>query len=471
MHVSQISSRIRIAGVIFDQLRHYIVLGFQLTGIIHATVRYVFFFYNEIGIDTAVVGNLNIKIRQVFCDRTKGMYNLLPGNLILDSDLRQKHARNVDFHIVLKAALQLAVYFYKIIVFLLYFRNAWRLIGKGRISVLLFKHQGRYPSQVFPYRFDPAVRRHVDIAHGSDFAVAFYLHLLLILQIQFYLRIGRPGKKCPVMGVGQAVDIQVRSRTVRIGSGVQVDIVGTGKLALHRHAVIAGHIVVCVGYQYACKAIGIAFCYSIHRNRVAAAESNVVSAFVSAILVQLRTFIYGDIIGRCDLIVTVHPLIRSPSAVHAFHLVGNVQVRMGFINLAIFCIHFGVLANLYSIRRFYIRLAFNLVNLHKSFDFHVVVPMLVAISARNNRTGRRHIALACLQNRVFRNLGLRIHLHLIMGMRPDGVEHTAGSALGCAFGGNLLLGSYLRFAGHIPGPGKGSRIFRLGCHVSRGFST
>ena len=95
--------------------------------------------------------------------------------------------------------------------------------------------------------------------------------------------------------------------------------------------------------------------------------------------------------------------------------------------------------------------------------------MLVVISARINRIGRRHIAFACVQNCVFRNLGLRIHLHLIMGMRPDGAEYAADSALGSAFGGNLLLGSYLRFPGHIPDPGKGSRIFRLGCHISGGF--
>ena len=170
---------------------------------------------------------------------------------ILSGDNRQKYARNINFHIVLYAGLQLSIHFYKIIVFLLYFRNARRLVGKGRISILLRHLQDRYHSQVFPDGFEPAVSRHVDIAHGRDFAVAFYLHLLVILQIQFYLRLGRPGKKCPVMGIGQAVDIQVRSRTVRIGSGVQVDVVGTGKRALHRHAVIAGHIVGRFGNQYA----------------------------------------------------------------------------------------------------------------------------------------------------------------------------------------------------------------------------
>ena len=94
----------------------------------------------------------------------------------------------------------------------------------------------------------------------------------------------------------------------------------------------------------------------------------------------------------------------------------------------------------------------------------MVVPVLAVISAGNNLVGCQHIALPGVQPGAFLQLRPGIHLHVVVGVGPGDAGQAAGAGLGAALGGNLLIGSDIRAARHIPGAGKGRSVCRLCIH-------
>ena len=146
-----------------------------------------------------------------------------------------------------------------------------RHIGDRCIIFVLAGTQVNNFYRVFPEGFTAVLRRYVDIAYGNSAAAASHLYLLVVLQFLVYFRIGIERKQGPVMSIRQSRNIHLRRRTVRIHTGVQVDIVGTGQFAVYFHAVAAGNIVVYFADQNAFQGVGSGFRRHVHFEFVAAA--------------------------------------------------------------------------------------------------------------------------------------------------------------------------------------------------------
>ena len=147
------------------------------------------------------------------------------------------------------------------------------------------------------------------------------------------------------MSSGQTGNIQHCVRTVRIHPRIQVYIVGAVQAAVYFYAVVAGNFVIHSGSRHAFQAADIGFRSHVHYNFIAAAKSNIAAVFVFSGLFQLRILIYSNLICGRNIAVAVHIHIFGQTAALAFHLIGDICVAVGVINLAFLCSHSGIFSN------------------------------------------------------------------------------------------------------------------------------
>ena len=213
--------------------------------------------------------------------------------------------------------------------------------------------------------------------------------------------------------------IHFRRGTVRIRTGIQVDIVGAGQLAVHFYAVVTGKLVIHLAFQGSFQSSGIGFRRQIHLTLVAAAEGDIAAFFKFSLLLQFCAFADGNRIRRSNLIIAVGIDIFCHAAAFAFYLVVDIHIGVGVVNLTFSSSHLSVIANDHigfaghNLFRFDIRR-----NLNHAAHVHVVVPAFPVISAGDDLVGRQHIALACVQLRSLIQFGFAIHLHIVVGVGP-----------------------------------------------------
>ena len=231
------------------------------------------------------------------------------------------------------------------------------------------------------------------------------------------------------MGFSQRGHIQCGLGAVRIHACIHINIMRAGQLAVHRHAVVAGYRSIHQGSYSSFHPAGIGFRRHIHLDLVAAAEGDVVTGFIFTLLFQLHFFIDRNLIGGRDKRIAVRIDIFRYAAAFAFHLVIDIQIGIGIVNLPLACRNFGGrtcgtgiligLSNVYVGSGFNYLFGFDVRRyLDHAAHVHMVVPGFPVIGPGHNLVSCCYIALARSQPGSFFQFGPGIHLHIIIGVGP-----------------------------------------------------
>ena len=382
---------------------------------------------------------------------------------------RQQGAPDIDLHIALSPGPQETFHIHKVIIIFLNFRVAG-LIGNGFGRSVRAGEQIDHFHYLFLEGFASIIRRHVDVALGNGAAGFAHLYLLVVLKVQLNFRTGIERQQGIVMAFRQGVNLYFRVCTVRVDAGIQVDVVGAGQGAVHFHRVMAGQIIFHLGFQHAFQAVNRPFRRQIHPDPVGAAEGDVVAVFELALLFQFRSLADDHLIVGRDVIHAVNIHIFANAAAFSLHLVGDVQVGVGIIHLALAGGHPGIFAHVHysvSFYRLFGLYAAPVTGSHvdNAADSHGIGPGLPVIGIGDHLIACLQISLAGGEPCAFPQFGPGIHHRVIPGVGPGNADYAACTGLGGTFGRHVLKGADVGVLFHIPGPGQGCGIDGLALRI------